>query len=155
MSRAALFMTLSLAAAAPAAAQDRQWIVQDYSPDGVAVMYGTPESDDVVLAFRCEPADGTLVVTVEHEPVRVGPDGTVGLILFSDAGEVALTARVERLEEIGVTLMEATTAPSPDLRAVLAGGDTLAVMIEDGAEEVPLAGSQAGFAALFAACRPQ
>ena len=51
-----LSLAIALALALPAAAQDaRVWNFDD-NPEAPALGFGAPDSDDVVIAFSCEPS---------------------------------------------------------------------------------------------------
>ncbi|MCW5749329.1 MAG: hypothetical protein KIT36_24270, partial [Alphaproteobacteria bacterium] len=63
----ALMMAASIAA--PADAQGgRQWIGIS-NPDGAALIYGTPQSDDSAISFGCARATKALTVSFIFEPV--------------------------------------------------------------------------------------
>jgi hypothetical protein len=142
---------LLVAAVALAGAQDRQWISQS-SPDGAEVMYGTPDSDDILFAVRCDAAAKEVFVGFAHQPIGVAPGGAIDLTVFSEAGEVVLAATVSYFDAADIYLIETGNVASDDLRKVLTQGRTLSVMVEDGAEEIPLEGSAEGFGKLFSAC---
>ena len=68
-----LIFALSLA---PASAQDaRVWVFDD-NPEAPALEFGAPESDDIVIAFACEPAAKRMSV-VEAVGVEEAHSGTV------------------------------------------------------------------------------
>lgn len=71
MRRAAALLLAGLAA--PAAADERTWILTQ-DAGRAFLMYGTPESDDVVLAFSCDPRARTWLVSsfVETQGLKAG-----------------------------------------------------------------------------------
>lgn len=153
-------MRVSLVAALPilaaaicssAAAQERQWIAQK-SPLGVEMMYGLPESDDILFAVRCDADARQIFVGFAHEPIGAGPGDTITLGLMSENGEIGLPAIVAYIDAMDITLIETTEVAGAELKPILSGGGTLFVMVEDGSEEIQLDGTAGDFADLFAAC---
>jgi hypothetical protein len=143
-------MSLALLASS-ADAQERRWIANK-TPEGIEVMYGMPESDDILFAIRCEAETKEVFVGFAHKPVSVEPGGPITLVLFSEAGEVELPAIVTYLDTMDITLIETPDVPGALLRPVFTEGTTLSIMVEDGVEEIPLTDTVDDFDALFTAC---
>jgi hypothetical protein len=151
MLAAVALVPLLAVAAVPAIAQEgRQWIGMG-GPEGASLIYGTPESDDIVVAFACERASQEIVVSFTFEPVGASDGVQLDMELSSEAGSVVLNASGHRLLLDDSFVLEATVAPD-ELREILTEGETLTVMVQDGAEELPLAGATDEVAALFEAC---
>jgi len=163
---AALAAALLTPAAAPAgpgpAAEGRVWI-----GTAVGLLYGTPDSDDLLLGFACfEEGDGpVLAVALAHEPVFLADGEAATLELRSAGGALALAGEGMRLLLDDLFLIEARLV-EPEARreagaalaALLTAGGTLSVLVEDGEVELPLDGLAAaleeapGPAAVFAGC---
>lgn len=145
-------VALLASAGADASAQEgRQWI-GSAGPDGAALLYGTPQSDDIVIGFWCERATGDLVVSFRFEPVGAADGMEIDMELFSEGGAVVLLATGERMLLDDAFVLEARTDLNRALRRIISEGETLSVMVQDGAEEIPLAGAAEEAAALFEAC---
>ena len=142
---------LVLSVATPAAAQEPEWLTGQ-SDNGVEMMYGTPASDDILFAIRCDAKTKELFVGFAHEPVGVPHGGSIDLTLFSEAGEVVLPAKVSYLDAMDITLIESKTVPAEELRKIVTEGTVLSVMVQDGVEEIPIKGMALNFSTLFSAC---
>lgn len=150
---AAVSLLLALTAS-PAAAQEREWVTGT-SETGVEMMYGTTDSDDILFAIRCDAKSKEIFVGFAHMPIGVRNGDAIDLTLVSEAGETVLPSQVTYLEPMDIWLVESTDVPAADLRRIVTGGSALNVMVQDGGEEIPLAGAAEGFEALFSACGPQ
>jgi hypothetical protein len=135
-----------------ASAQEvRQWI-GIAGPNGASLLYGTPQSDDIVVGFWCERATDELVVSFRFEPVGAADGMEIDMELSSEAGSVVLPATGERMLLDDAFVLEARTELDPVLRRIISEGVTLSIMVQDGVEEIPLAGAAEEAAALFEAC---
>lgn len=141
---------LGLLALAPAAAQNDGllWIGAQ-SPEQVSLFFALPQSDYIKLGFSCDLEKLALTVTFAFEPMA--PAGRIGLDLFSDGGAALLDAEIIRLELDDTVLLEAKTQLDEALATVLTTGTMLNIMVEDGADEVPLPTAEE-FAPLLEAC---
>jgi len=147
-----LASALTILPALEAAAQDgRRWIALG-SEQSSALVYGTPDSDDLVISFACMPATRQVKVAFTHEPVGAKDGMRIGMELFSEGGRLMLDATGERLQLDDIFVLEAKTTLSPALRRLLTEGRTLSVMVQDGVEEIPLDGAAEAAAGLIAAC---
>jgi hypothetical protein len=133
------------------AQEGRQWI-GIAGPDGASLLYGTPQSDDIVIGFRCERATDELVVSFRFEPVGAADGMEIDMELFSEGSAVVLPATGERMLLDDAFVLEARTELDPALRRIITEGETLSVMVQDGVEEIPLDGAAEEAAALFEAC---
>ena len=92
MRRIVLALVSLLAAPLVGAAQEaggRQWIGMA-GPEGASLIYGTPQSDDIVIAFACDRATKELGVSFAHEPIGATDGMEVEVELFSEGGMVVL-----------------------------------------------------------------
>jgi len=143
---------LLAAAAVPVSGQEgRQWIASQ-SPEGASLIYGTPQSDDVLLRFSCDATTKELTVAFAFEPVGAMDGMQLDMELFSDGGGLVLNATGERMLMDDAFVLEAKTSLEPELRQILTQGETLSIMVQDGVEEIPLAGAAKDAAALFEQC---
>jgi hypothetical protein len=149
-----VFLASALAVApAPAAGAERgrDWLAFGSAEKSVLV-YGTPETDDVVISFSCTRATREVTVAFTHEPVGAKDGLRIGMELFSEGGRMMLDATGQRVEFDDTFVLEAKTTLSPVLRHILTDGQTLSVMVQDGVEEIPLQGAAKAGAVLIEAC---
>lgn len=137
--------------AASAEAQERRWMV-DTSSFGSEMMYGTPDSDDILFAIRCDAKAKEIFVGFAHDPLGAKPGSMIDLDLYSEGGHVVLPAVVSYFDAMGVTLIETPNVTGAGLRPIFTEGVTLDVTVVDGTEQVPLSGMSTDFDALFTAC---
>ncbi len=137
--------------AAQAADGGRQWIGAA-SAEGASLIYGTPQSDDVVLRFACDPATKELTAAFGFEPVGAADGMELDLELSSQGGSLVLHATGQRMLMDDSFVLEAKAPFDPALRDIITEGETLFVMAEDGVEEIPLAGAAEQAAAFFQEC---
>jgi hypothetical protein len=147
----AVAVAASLAQAAGAQDGQRRWIALG-SPERSALVYGTPDSDDLVIGFACLHATRQIAVAFTHEPLGAKDGMRVGIELSSESTHIALDATGQRLALDDIFLLEAKTTLSPALRRILTKGRTLTVMVQDGVEEIPLQGAAKAAADLIEAC---
>jgi hypothetical protein len=68
---------------APASAQSaRQWIFDD-NPEAPALTYGTPDSDDLLIAFTCEPDEKRMTIVEAVGTVNIEVIGAPNPRLFA------------------------------------------------------------------------
>jgi hypothetical protein len=148
-----LASALAVSVALEAGAQDdrRGWIVLS-TPEASSVVYGTPNSDDLVISFSCKLATREIVVGFMHEPVRAKNGMRIDMELSSAGGRVRLDATGERLQLDDRFLLLAETTLSPALRRILTEGKTLSVKVRDRGKEIPLQGAAQAAADLIRAC---
>lgn len=143
---------LLAAAAVPVSGQERrQWIAGE-GPEGASLIYGTPQSDDVLLRFSCDAATKELTVAFAFEPLGAAEGMQIDMELFSEGGTAVLNATGHRMLLDDGFVLEATTRLEPELRQILTEGDTLSIMVQDGVEEIPLTGAAKDAAALLEQC---
>ena len=85
---ALLAAVIGLSTASVALAQERVWRFTE-TEEGVNLVYGQPESDDVQVAFYCERGTGLvgLIVWLEHREGRPSPDPEGGWVNTEGAPE--------------------------------------------------------------------
>jgi hypothetical protein len=151
--RPSTVLLISALTVSPALGADagRSWIA--WSDKKVTrLIYGTPESEDAVISFTCTRATRQIAVAFGHEPVGAKDGMRIGMELLSEGGRVMLDATGQGAQLHDIFFLEAKTTLSPALRRILTEGKTLSVMVQDGAEEIPLQGAAKAAAALIAAC---
>ena len=141
-----------LALAAPAVAQDaRTWNFDD-NPEAPALEFGTPESDDVVIAFSCEPAAKRMSIVESVAAKKLNPGGAVPLKLSAGTESVNLTGDAIANETDGTVSIEVNGAPNPRLFALLKAGPSLTIEVPGARETIPLGGAAPHVAAFERLC---
>jgi hypothetical protein len=133
----ALLLLPCLAGTLPAA-QGRSWIA-DGDDSAAWIIYGTPESDDVVLSLTCDKAAKTVIVWFATEPVTVKNPQSLPMVISSEGGHVSLTGQGARSEMDDAYSLEAKTALTPELEKLLTGARKLSVKADGaGNADMPL-----------------
>jgi hypothetical protein len=130
--------------------EGRAWILDD-AGEAVSLVYGTPETDDVLIGFSCGP-ERVLTVTYFFEPADARDGMTAEIELVTAAGHRLVKARGERSLLDDAFVLEGRTRLDAALARILGKGGTLAIAVRGSVDEVPLAGAEAGIAALVARC---
>jgi hypothetical protein len=136
----ALITGLSLAGevrAATAAGAGRQWVAQSDTAASLLI-YGTPESDDVLLSLACDHATKAVTLWYVVEPVRAKDPETLPITLRSPGGTVALVGKGHRSEIDNAYSLEVVTEFTPELEKALSGDKALSILVEDRAVEIPM-----------------
>jgi len=139
----------------PAPAQEaRTWIFDD-SSEAVTLQYGTPESDDVVIAFSCEANSRMMRIAEFLASSNLTPGRTARLRLAR--GNVSLEYPGQALanETDGNAYLEVTTAADRKLFALLRAGPSLAINIAGTQATIPLTDATPHVAALEKFCLGQ
>jgi hypothetical protein len=133
-----LLTTLLLPALPAVAAEGRSWVA-DEADGAVWIIYGTPESDDVLLSVACEKATKTVTVWFATEPVSAKNPETLPLVIASEGGTARLTGQGSRSEMDDSYSLEAKTPLTPALEKLLADARKIAIQAEGaGKAEMPL-----------------
>src|SRR5437764_5956213 len=104
-------LAVALLLAAPAAAQDsRVWNFDD-NPEAPALEFGAPESDDVVIAFSCEPSAKLMSIVESVGSTKLNPGAPVTLKLSAGTTSLDLTGAAIANETDGTVSIEVTSAP--------------------------------------------
>ena len=137
----------------PAAAEGRRWIA-DSGPEMAAVIYGTPESDDMVLSLTCERASKTLNVWFAPQPAPVQAMAEMPMTIASETGQLELKAAGNRSELDDSYSLEAHTPLTPDIEKLLTGAKMVSLTVENHKTDMPLDDmALAGVEELVKACR--
>lgn len=128
----------------------RQWLGAIYG-NAAALVYGTPQSDDLIISFLCDRASKALTVAFISEPAGARDGMRVDMELSSEGGSVSLNATGQRLGT-GAFQFEATARSASAIGRILTGGRILAVRLQQSTVAIPLAGAETHVAELVAAC---
>ena len=130
-----------LALAGPASAQDpRTWILDD-NPEAPALEFGAPESDDVVIAFSCEPAAKRMSIVESVVSKKLNPGTSVTIKLSAGTASLDLTGDAIANETDGSVSIEVNSAPNPRVFALLRAGPALTIELPGAKETIPLTGA--------------
>jgi hypothetical protein len=132
---------LALAVAPPATAQDtRIWNFDD-NPEAPALEFGSPDSDETLIAFSCDPAAKRMSIVGSIAATKVNPGSSVIMKLSAGSASVDLTGDAIANETDGAVSIEASGPPNPRVFALLKAGPALTIEIPGAKETVPLAGA--------------
>ena len=144
-----------LLAMAPASAESaRQWIFDD-NPEAPALTYGTPDSDDIVIAFTCEPGAKRMTIVEAVGAAKLEPGRVTTFRLTAGAATLDLTGDAIANETDGSVNIEVTGAPNPRLFALLKAGPSLKIEVTGEKETIPLADAAAHVPVLEKLCLPR
>ena len=137
-----LIMTCLLVALATQARAEpaRSWIFDD-NPESPSLGYGVPDSDDLVLAIYCEPADKRMTIVESIAAPKLTPGRKATFKLTAGTETLELSGDATANESDGATSVEVTSAPNPRLFAVLKAGPSLTIAVADASETIPLTGA--------------
>ena len=147
-----ILIPLALALAMPAFAQDsRVWNFDD-NPEGPALGFGAPDSDDVVIAFSCEPRARQMTIVESVASTKINPGASVPLKLTAGTASLDLTGNAIANETDGAVSIEVTGAPNPRVFALLKAGPSLTIEVPGAKETIPLTGAAPHVAAFERLC---
>ena len=145
-------IALVLALAAPATAQDsRVWNFDD-NPEAPTLGFGAPDSDDVVIAFSCEPSARRMTIVEAVASTKLTPGVSVPLKLSAGSVSLALTGDAIASETDGTVNIEVSGPPNPRVFALLKAGPTLTIEVPGAKETIPLSGAAPHVAAFERMC---
>ena len=148
----ALIACFSLAGQVRATGAGRQWVAQGDAGASLLI-YGTPETDDVLLSLACDHSTKALTVWYVVEPIHAKDPESLAINMRSQAGTVALVGKGSRSELDNAYSLEVATEFTPELEKVLSGAKALSILVEDRAVEIPMDGTtQDGIALLKKGC---
>jgi hypothetical protein len=134
-------------------AEGRSWIA-DSDADATWLIYGTPESDDILLSLTCERGAKTLAVWFAVQTASGKDPETLPMELISSGGRVQLTGKGSRSELDDLFSLEARTAFTPEVEKLLTGIKTLSVKVEGAAHDMQIdETAQKGIADIIESCR--
>jgi hypothetical protein len=138
--------------AGPVSAQDpRTWIFDD-NPEAPALEFGAPESDDIVLAFSCEPAAKRMSIVESLVSKKLNPGMSVAFRLTAGSASLDLTGDTIANETDGTVSIEVNSPPNPRVFALLKAGPSLTIELPGAKETIPLAGAAPHIAAFERLC---
>jgi hypothetical protein len=147
-----LLILVALALAAPAFAQDsRVWNFDD-NPEAPALGFGAPDSDDVLIAFSCEPSAKQMTIVESVASTKLNPGPSVPLKLTAGTTTLSLTGNAIANETDGTVSVEVTGAVNPRVFALLRTGPSLTIEVPGATETIPLAGAAPHIAAFERMC---
>jgi hypothetical protein len=125
-------------AQSPQAAERRSWVAD--ADDGASwIIYGTPESDDILLSLTCDKAAKTVIVWFATEPVATKSPSTLPLEISSEGGRVSLTGQGSRSEMDDAYSLEAKAPLTPEFEKLLTQARKISVKAEGaGKMDMPL-----------------
>lgn len=156
LSRASIAATLAvtlLAAQAAGASGERRWIA-DSGDEVATLIYGTPESDDMLFSLVCERASKLLTVWFAPQPIPVKEVDRMPMILSSETGQLRLVGDGSHSDIDDSYSLQTQTPLTPELETLLAGARKLSIEVENrkmdmAIDDVALKGAEE----LIAACR--
>lgn len=152
MRRAAMSCLLIVVAASSAPGQDaRQWLFDD-STEAVTLQYGTPESDDVVIAMSCEPKVKQMRISEFTGSESLVPGSPAQLKLTSGTQTITYNGQAISNEESGTPSVEVVTAIDRKLFALLKAGPSLTIDVPGKQTTIPLKAGAAQVAQFEKAC---
>lgn len=125
----------------PAFAQDaRVWIFDD-NPEAPALEFGAPESDDIVIAFSCEPSAKRMSIVETVASKKLNPGGSATFKLSAGAVSLDLTGDAIANETDGTVSIEVNGPPNLRVFALLKAGPSLTIEVPGEKVTIPLAGA--------------
>ena len=143
---------LAVSSGGIADAQDRRQWIGAANPDSVVLLYGTPNTDDVVINFTCNRAKKSVKFSYASEPAGARNGMRIDVELSSEGGKMVLNATGRRMDMDDAFVLEATTRVDAALRRLLTEGRTLSIRVQKNVQAFPLAGVGKQAAELMAAC---
>ena len=141
-----------LALATPAFAQDQRVWNFDDNPEAPALEFGASDSDDVVIAFTCEPAAKRMSIVESVASTKLNPGASVTFKLTAGTMSLDLTGDAIASETDGTVSIEVTSAPDRRVFALLKAGPSLTIEVPGAKETIPLAGAAPHIAAFEKLC---
>jgi hypothetical protein len=139
----------------PAPAQEaRTWIFDD-NAETATLQYGTPESDDVVIAFSCEANSKMMRIAEFLASSSLTPGRTARLRLARGNVSLEYTGQALANETDGDVYLEVVTAADRKLFALLKAGPSLTIDIAGTQTTIPLTNATPHVAALERFCLGQ
>lgn len=152
--RAAGVFAMLAAFTLPAAAQQKMtWHVQQ-AEDSAALVFGVPETDEVMLFFLCTP--GSDAVTAQSRIGSKGLEREAAARLILSAGSVKKTLNGKAVgNEENTSVDVEAPARLADVKALAKGGSTLSVEVKGARQKISLSGAADAFATFETACKPK
>jgi hypothetical protein len=141
----------AVAGSSPAAQGARTWLFDD-SSDVVTLQYGTPESDDVVVAVSCEANTRTVRINEFASSNSLTPGRTAKLRLTNGSASIEYNGQALANEMDGGVNLEVVAPADAKLFALLRAGPSLTIDVAGKQATVPLKAAAPHLAALEKAC---
>jgi hypothetical protein len=122
---------------AGAAQSGRQWIFDD-NPETPSLVYGTPDSDDILISFACEPAEKRMTVVEAVGATKLEPGRSTTFRLTAGTSTLDLSGDAIASESDGSVNIEVVGPPNARLFALLKGGPSLVIEVIGEKETIPL-----------------
>src|SRR6185369_4595846 len=124
------------ALALPARAEPaRTWIFDD-NPEAPSLDYGAPDSDDVLIAFACDPSAKRMTIVESVTTKKLNPGGSATFRLTAGTQSLDLTGDAIANESDGTVSIEVNGPPNPRVFALLKSGPTLTIEVAGAKETV-------------------
>jgi hypothetical protein len=124
--------------AVPAAAQaTRDWIFDD-NPELPVLMFGAPDSDEVLFTLSCDPKQKRMTIIESVASKKMNPGGQATFKLTAGSTSLDLTGDAVANESDGTVSIEVHGAPNPRVFALLKGGPSLVIEVPGAKETIPL-----------------
>ncbi|MEP9350393.1 hypothetical protein [Xanthobacter sp. KR7-225] len=148
-----LFSLLAfLAFTLPAAAQQKMSWHASETEQGGALVFGVPETDEVMIFFLCDKGSEDIVVQPMIGTKGLAKDAAARAILTAGAVSRTFTGKAVTNEENGAVNVEAK-GKMADLKALAKGGKLLTIETKGAKRQVALDGAAAAVAQFEAACK--
>jgi hypothetical protein len=136
--RGSLIAFALLLAGSAQAEPARTWIFDD-NPEAPTLEYGAPDSDDILIAFSCEPSAKRMSITESIAAPKLTPGGRATFKLTAGTASLDLTGDATANESDGSTSIEVSGPPNPRVFALLKAGPALTIEVGEAKETIPLA----------------
>jgi hypothetical protein len=144
-----LLSALLILAAAPALAQEREWIF-DTADEDAYLVFGVPESEDAGISFGCSLRSGEIRVFVPEAGEDLKPDQKIKLTITANGKDFVYDGLTTPNELAATTSAEAAIPADDALFADLRQTDRFKVKAGTEENTFPLEGSD--FESLVRAC---
>lgn len=142
---------------APAAAENaraenaRTWILDD-NPEMAVLMYGAPETDDILISFSCDASTRQMMVSESVPTKSLTPGNRTTFKLTAGTTSLDLTGDALASESDGAVSIEVSNAPAARVIALLKAGPSLEITLPGAKETLPLAGASQHLATFERLC---
>ncbi|MFG1295069.1 hypothetical protein [Xanthobacter variabilis] len=153
-----LLPLMSVAATAaltlPATAQQKMsWHLQQ-TEESAALVFGVPETDEVMLFFLCKPGSDSVTAQSQIGSKGLEREAAARLILSTGSVKKTLNGKAVGNEENNAVDVEAPTKLA-DVKALLKGGSSLTVEVKGMKQKISLSGAGEALTAFETACKPK
>jgi hypothetical protein len=146
-------LTLGLALADTASAEDLAWFTQPAGEGGIELIYGTPDSGYAPISFRCDRPGTPLTVVIEHEPASAEDGVVVEILLSAGDIEVPLATTGTRLLMDDLFILQGETPLDARLQDLLTSRGPLILTIEGDRQDYPLYDAAEAVRAMLDTCK--